>query len=96
MKQKIVKGPRKPPRRAKPEPTLVVAELCPCNIEDFEAWVMHNLSELSHLFVTKVIGDLLMGIPLPPFEAFQDFCIQMRDRCQQVIASVESQNTTLH
>jgi len=89
-KEKIVKGPRKPPKRAM---LAVETFLCACNIEHFEKWMEHNLDAIAHLFAAHVVQEVIAGRDLPPVERFEEFCREVHQHALEVYLG---QNQTRH
>lgn len=65
---------------------IVQAGICTCNIDDYGAWVYHNLDSISHLFAAQVAAAIMQGKPPPPPEDFEKFCKIMHTECLAVVA----------
>lgn len=66
---------------------ILSAEICICNVEDYRAWVLHNIDALSYMFAVHLISDVFEGnVHTPDMNQFEDFCKETHATCIKVIA----------
>lgn len=83
MKQKITAQEKRE--------VLLLAGICIRNVDDYPAWVLHNIGTLSLLFATS----LKTGSPLPTMEEFEAFCKAAHADCLTLVAE-EGRGATRH
>lgn len=91
-KEKIVKGPRKPPKRAL-QPINVNMKICGDCVGDFDQWMECNIVALSQAFAAIVFEMMQRGQSIVSLNTFEEFC---RDTHAQTLEAVTQVTATRH
>ena len=82
-------------QESKRKALIVSGGICICNVDDYPAWVEHNIATITHLFMAFIFSEIRQGHDVPPPESLEKFCKTLHAECLAVIAE-EGVGATRH